>query len=53
LGFNVDTNFSNVLDALVLVDLAQTDPKILARYMGRDQTIEYLALHRTAELVTP
>ena len=51
LGFNVDPSFSNVLDALVLVDLAQTDPKILARYMGRDQATEYLAFHQTAELV--
>jgi putative hemolysin len=51
LGFNVDPSFSNVLDALVLVDLAQTDPKILARYMGRDQAKEYLAFHQTAELV--
>ena len=51
LGFNVDPSFSNVLDALVLVDLAQTDPKILARYMGRDQATEYLAFHQAAELV--
>jgi putative hemolysin len=51
LGFNVDPNFSNVLDALVLVDLAQTDPKILERYMGKDRATEYLAFHREAELV--
>ncbi len=51
LGFNVDPSFSNVLDALVLVDLAQTDPKILARHMGRDQAAEYLAFHQAAELV--
>jgi putative hemolysin len=51
LGFNVDPSFSNVLDALVLVDLAQTDPKILARHMGRDQAAEYLDFHQAAELV--
>jgi hypothetical protein len=51
LDFNVDPNFSNVLDALVLVDLAQTDLKILERYMGKDQAAEYLAFHRAAELV--
>ena len=51
LDFNVDPSFSNVLDALVLVDLAQTDPKILARHMGKDQATEYFAFHRTAELV--
>jgi hypothetical protein len=47
----VDPSFSNVLDALVLVDLGQTDPKLLARYMGRDQAAEYLAFHQAAELV--
>ena len=35
-GFNVDPNFSDVLDGLVLVDLRQTDPVVLARYMGKD-----------------
>ncbi len=34
LGFNVDPDFSDVLDGLILVDLNQTDPKILKRYMG-------------------
>ena len=51
LDFNVDPNFSNVLDALILVDLAQTDPKILERYMGKDKAAEYLAFHRDKELV--
>lgn len=36
LSFNVDTDFNNCLDGLVLVDLRQTDRKILERYMGRD-----------------
>ncbi|MGC4086688.1 MAG: GNAT family N-acyltransferase [Polyangiaceae bacterium] len=36
LGFNVDARFSGVLDGLVLVDLTETDPKILARYLGAD-----------------
>lgn len=34
LSFNVDRDFSNVLDGLVLVDLRQSDPLVLARYMG-------------------
>ncbi|MDI6400524.1 GNAT family N-acyltransferase [Balneolaceae bacterium ANBcel3] len=34
LGFNVDPDFSDVLDGLILVDLTKTDPKILKRYMG-------------------
>jgi putative hemolysin len=36
LGFNVDPQFSNVLDVLIMVDLRQTAPKILNRYMGRE-----------------
>lgn len=34
-GFNVDKNFSGVLDGLVLVDLRQTDPAVLERYMSK------------------
>jgi len=36
LAFNVDQKFSNVLDGLVAVDLRQTDPLVLERYMGRE-----------------
>ncbi len=36
LGFNVDPDFSDVLDGFILVDLTKTDPKILRRYMGDD-----------------
>lgn len=34
LEFNVDPDFSDVLDALVLVDLRQAPAAVLARYMG-------------------
>jgi hypothetical protein len=34
LSFNLDTAFSNALDGLLLVDLRQTDPKILKRFIG-------------------
>ncbi len=36
LEFNVDARFSGALDGLVVVDLRQTDARILQRYMGRD-----------------
>jgi len=45
LGFNVDLQFSRVLDGLVLVDLLETEPKILARYLGADQAAAFLAHH--------
>ena len=34
LGFNVDPQFGDVLDALMMVDLRRVDPAILARYVG-------------------
>jgi len=34
LEFNVDPDFADVLDALVLVDLRQAPPAVLTRYMG-------------------
>ncbi|MBV9084100.1 MAG: hypothetical protein JOZ62_15600 [Acidobacteriaceae bacterium] len=33
-AFNVDRNFSNALDGLLLVDLRETSPKLLAKYIG-------------------
>jgi putative hemolysin len=46
LGFNVDPEFSNVLDVLIMVDLRRTEPKILGRYMGREEAARFLAGHR-------
>ena len=37
LGFNVDPQFADVLDGLIVVDLAKTDPKLVARYLGKAQ----------------
>ena len=36
LEFNVDPDFSNVLDAFVLVDLREAPAAVLTRYMGED-----------------
>lgn len=43
LGFSVDASFGNVLDGLVVVDLADVDPAILARYMGRAEAQAFRA----------
>jgi putative hemolysin len=43
LSFNVDQQFSSVVDGLILVDLTETDPKLLAKYMGEDKCREWLA----------
>jgi len=45
LGFNVDTKFSNVLDGLLLVDLRQAKPELLARYFGKQGAVDFLRLH--------
>lgn len=46
LGFNIDAAFANVLDGLIMVDLTQTEPSVLARYMGRQASAEFLELHQ-------
>ena len=44
LGFSVDPAFGNVLDGLVVVDLDDVEPAILARYMGRDEAAAFRAM---------
>jgi len=43
LAFNVDARFSHALDGLIVVDLRQTDPKMLERYMGKEHAARFLA----------
>ena len=45
LGFNVDHEFNNTLDGLIMVDLMKTDTKVLAKYMGLEQTEAFFAYH--------
>jgi putative hemolysin len=45
LAFNVDKNFSDALDGLVLVDLRRTDPTRLETYMGKDGVSCFLEHH--------
>ncbi len=44
-GFNVDRDFSHVLDGLIVVDLTQTDRRILERVLGPDGAQRFLAHH--------
>jgi putative hemolysin len=46
LGFNVDPNFGDALDALMMVDLTTVDPAILNRYFGRQEAARFLEHHR-------
>lgn len=49
LGFNRDMAF-NSLDALIMVDLRQTDPRVLSKYMGAEVAENFLAFHRQTDL---
>ena len=50
--FNVDRDFADVVDALVVVDLAATQRKLLDRYLGCDGSERFLAFHRSAQRST-
>jgi hypothetical protein len=45
LSFNVDRDFSDVLDGLVLVDLRRSNPAILERYVGKDGILAFQRYH--------
>jgi len=42
-SFNVDSEFHDTLDGLIVVDLRKVEEKTLARYMGAKETKTYLA----------
>jgi putative hemolysin len=46
LGFNVDPDFNDAIDALLMVDLARCEPRVLQRYMGKEEAQAYLERHR-------
>jgi putative hemolysin len=46
LGFNVDPEFSNALDGLILVDLTKTEPKLLERYLGKAEATAFLEFQK-------
>jgi putative hemolysin len=46
LGFNVDPNFSNALDGLIVVDLTKTEPKLLERYLGKTEASLFLEFQK-------
>ncbi|MFZ5813255.1 MAG: lysophospholipid acyltransferase family protein [Thermodesulfobacteriota bacterium] len=45
LAFNVDHEFSDALDGLIVVDLLRTDRKQLERYMGKKGLAAFLSHH--------
>jgi len=49
LGFNVDPEFGDALDALMMVDLTTVDTAILNRYLGCQEAARFLAWHRGSQ----
>ena len=45
LGFNVDPQFSDVVDGLIVVDLRETDQKVLEKFMGKEQAKSFIERH--------
>ena len=45
LAFNVDQDFSDALDGLIVVDLLETNRRQLERYMGREGAASFLKRH--------
>jgi putative hemolysin len=45
LGFSIDVEFANTLDGLIMVDLRQVEPTVLARYMGKSGSAAFRAYH--------
>ncbi len=44
-GFNLDRKFSDVVDGLMIVDLRQTEPSVLERYMGKEGYASFRRFH--------
>lgn len=44
-GFNIDPDFGHALDGMVCVDLLNTDPKTLEKYLGRVGALQFLTFH--------
>ena len=45
LAFNMDPDFGNCMDGLILVDLTKTGTKVLGRFMGADEARAFEAWH--------
>lgn len=52
-AFNVDPDFGDCLDGLICVDLALTDERTLARFMGAENARSFQLRHTAARLASP
>ena len=49
LGFNIDPEFANSLDCLILVDLRKTEPRVLRKYMSESAWATFQQKRRVRE----
>ena len=49
LGFNLDPDFGDVLDGLMLVDMTKMDTNIRRRYLGKEASAKFMAYHGMSE----
>ena len=52
LGFNLDRQFADTLDGLIMVDLREVEEAVLARYMGKRGAAAFRAYHALETLRT-
>ena len=45
LAFNLDQDFADTLDGLIMVDLREVEEAVLARYMGQQGATAFRAYH--------
>jgi tryptophan synthase alpha subunit len=46
LAFNLDPDFSDVVDGLIVVDLARAERRLMEKYMGKDGFAAFLKHHQ-------
>lgn len=52
MGFNVDPDFGNVLDGLILIDVPSIDERVMKKYLGEETGEAYLQYHEAAKITS-
>ncbi len=53
LSFNIDKDFCNVMDSLVVVDVRRADKRILRKFMGQEGADRYFTFHESKAETSP
>jgi putative hemolysin len=52
MGFNVDPDFGNVLDGLILIDVPSIDERVMKKYLGEETGKAYLQYHEPTKVTS-